>query len=464
MDKIEKAVPLKQSNEEIVSSLPPEEDPFYDRFSPRRKRLFVVIVALSVFLSPCSALAFMPAISKIAQDLHTSDNTIVVSNAGYYAVMAISPCIMSPLGDLYGRRPMYLLCTAGFTIFTVLVALSQNAAMFIAFRSITALFGTAFFSLGGSIMGDIYIPQQRGNAMGWTLSGSQLGPALAPVLGGIIVTYTSWRVIFWVMVGLGALTFGLCLAFLTETIRESKSEAIRRSTGRRFVFVKYNPLRVVRAFSYPNLLLGGFMSQSLLYNMCVMTTTIPHVVNPRFNLTSPLYSGLFYLAPGFGYLLGSLYGGKWADRYVKKYIQKRGERVPEDRLRSTYVSFGLCLPASILIYGWSIDQKIGGMPLPIIALFFNGVAQTFCFPSLNAYCVDCLPHLGGDAIASNYFSRYVAGAIATATCLTQINNIGVGWTSTISAGVLLAGFASCLVLIRYGSSMRQKAQYRAELS
>jgi len=435
--------------------LAPEDDPFYNRFSPSRKRLFVGIVALSVFLSPSSTMAFLPAISKIAEDFNTTDTMITLSNAIYCIVMAISPCVTSPLGDIYGRKPLYLICTAGFTIATILTAVSQNLAMFFVFRSITALFGTAFFSLGGGIVSDIYIPQERGRAMGITLSGSQLGPAFAPVLGGVIVTFTSWRVIFWVLAGLGLFTFALSLIFLQETIRGLKYKELY--PNKKFHFVPYNPFRVLKAFTYSNLILSGFMSMSLLYNMYGLNTPIPNVVNPRFNLNSPIYGALFYLAPGLGYLVGSLFGGRWADRYVKKYFKIRGERIPEDRLRSTYVPFGFVLPATVLIYGWSVDKKVGGMALPIVVLFLNGVAQTFCFPSINAYSVDCLPHLGGDAIASNYFARYIAGAIGTGTCLIQIKTIGVGWTNTISAFVLLFGFASCLLLIRFGGNLRNRA-------
>lgn len=448
----------KEKTSDIESAvLEPEDDPFYQKFSPERKSVFVFIVALSVFLSPSSVMAFLPAASIIAKDFHTTDNVIIISNACYYIAMAISPCIMSPLGDLHGRRPMFLVCSGAFTLFTGLVAVSQNIEMFFVFRTATAIFGTAFFSLGGSIVSDIHIPQERGKAMGWTLSGSQLGPAFAPVIGGIIVTYTSWRVIFAVLAAMGLFTFGLSFYFLEETIRYPKCSEKGIVNKIRSVIAEMNPLRVLKAFRYLNLILSGVMSMSLIYNMCTLTTPIANVMNPRFHLDSPLYSGLFYLAPGMGYLVGSIFGGKWADRYVKKYIKLRGKRIPEDRLRSTYASFGIVLPASVLVYGWSLQKKKGGIALPVIALFFNGMAQTFCFPSINAYSVDCLPSLGGDAIASNYFIRYIAGAIGTGTCIIQIDNIGVGWSNTISAFVLLIGFGTCLALIKYGGVLRERA-------
>ncbi|EGV64791.1 hypothetical protein PSN45_005142 [Yamadazyma tenuis] len=437
-----------------------DDDPKYTRFSPRRKSLFVFIISLAVFLAPSSTVAFLPAISNIAEEFGTTQTIINISNACYCVMMAISPCVTSPLGDIYGRRIMFLICCFGFTVSTILVAVSQNLAMFIVFRLCSAFFGVAFFPLGGSIVSDIYIPKERGNAMGWTLSGSQLGPAFAPCIGGVIITYTTWRVIFWVLAGVGGVALGTAFVFLKETATVKKCEVYKKEhPGKnqigRFVWVPYNPFQVVRAFKYPNLILGGYMSMTLLYNMYGLLTPIRNVIDPRFNLTTPVYGSLFYLAPGMGYLIGSLVGGKWADYYVRKFEKMRGERIPEDRLRSTYVSFGFVLPVSVLIFGWSIDKEVGGMALPIITLFFNGVAQTFCFPSINAYCVDCLPHLGGDAIASNYFARYIAGAVGSATCLMQINTIGVGWTNTISSFLLFSGFCCTLVLIRFGGKMRE---------
>lgn len=122
--------------------------------------------------------------------------------------------------------------------------------------------------------------------------------------------------------------------------------------------------------------------------MQVLLTPVRYVINPRFNLTSPLQSGFFFLAPGAGYLAGTFVGGPYADYTVKKWIKKRGRRVPEDRLRSAFVAMGLVIPGSAIIYGWAIDQQKGGIPLPIICMFVQGVAQMVCFPCLNSYCLD----------------------------------------------------------------------------
>ncbi|KFY06032.1 hypothetical protein V492_08177, partial [Pseudogymnoascus sp. VKM F-4246] len=284
-------------------------------------------------------------------------------------------------------------------------ALSPNLASFFVFRILTAFEGTSFLIVGAAVLGDIYRPTERATAMGWFLSGTLIGPALGPFIGGIIVTYTSWRVIFYLQTGLAAVGTVLSYFLLPETIHQTKTHLLKGLPLRKQASVLAqltNPWRVIALFKYPPLTLISLCSSSLVWNMYSLLTPIRYVLNPRFGLTSPMQAGLFYLAPGAGYLAGTFMGGRWADHTTKKWIEIRGERVPEDRLRSGIPFLGIAIPASVLIYGWSVDQAVGGIPVPVICLFVQGVAQLFCFPSLNTYCLDVLPELGAEVIAGNY--------------------------------------------------------------
>lgn len=217
-----------------------------------------------------------------------------------------------------------------------------------------------------------------------------------------------------------------------------------------------NPWRVIQLFRYPNLLATSVASSSLVWNMYSLLTPIRYVLNPRFNLASPIQSGLFYLAPGFGYIIGTFFGGRWADHTVKKWIKIRdGERISEDRLRSCVPFLGGVIPACMLIYGWSVEKHVGGVPLPVIVMFIQGVAQLFCFPSLNTYCLDVMQNQSAEVIAGNYMVRYLFAALGTATVLPATEKIGVGWFSTISAGFLVAGAAMVVCNIMWGKGLRE---------
>ena len=293
--------------------------------------------------------------------------------------------------------------------------------------------------------------------MSWFLSGTLIGPALGPFIGGIIVTYMSWRVIFYLQVGLGTLATLLAYFLLPETIHQSKMHLFTGLPIRKQAAVLArltNPWRVVALFKYPPLTLISLCSSSLVWNMYSLLTPIRYVLNPRFHLTSPMQGGLFYLAPGSGYLAGTFVGGRWADHTVKKWIDIRGERIPEDRLRSGIPFLGGVIPACVLIYGWSVDRAVGGIPLPVICLFVQGVAQLFCFPSLNTYCLDVLPDQGAEVIAGNYMVRYLFGALGTAVVLPAVEHIGVGGFSTISAAFMCVAALAAAATVRWGKGWR----------
>ncbi|KOS20533.1 Quinidine resistance protein 3 [Escovopsis weberi] len=309
---------------------------------------------------------------------------------------------------------------------------------------------------------DIYHPTERGTALGWFSSGTLIGPALGPFIGGCIVTRYSWRVIFWVQTAGAAAAVFFVFFLVPETIHRKKITDLEGLPGRKKIFAilaLVNPIHVLSLFRYWNQVLVALASAAMMWNMYSLLTPVRYVLNPRFHLQSPMMAGLFYLAPGSGYFLGTFMGGRWADMTVKRWIKRRnGERVPEDRLRSAIPFMAVIMPASILIYGWAVDRAVGGIPLPVIALFVQGVGQLFAFPSLNSYCLDVMPGRGADVTAANYFMRYLFGCFGTAVVLPAVEGVGVGWFETISASLLAVSSIGVLATIRWGKEWREKRE------
>jgi MFS family permease len=295
--------------------------------------------------------------------------------------------------------------------------------------------------------------------MGWFLSGTLIGPAFGPFVGGIIVTFKSWRVIFYVQTALAGAAFLGAYFLLPETAHRMKSDdlvGLPFNAKAKALWGMSNPWRVVRLYKYPNLIVVALASSSLVWNMYSLLTPIRYVLNPRFNLTTPIQSGLFYLAPGCGYILGTFFGGRYADYITVSWTAKRnGVRVPEDRLRSAIPFMGIAIPACMLIYGWSIEKRFGGIALPVIMMFCQGVAQLFCFPSLNTYCLDVMQAHSAEVIAGNYMIRYLFAALGSATVLPAVEKIGVGWFSTISAGFLVVSALAAVTAVMWGRGWRE---------
>lgn len=333
---------------------------------------------------------------------------------------------------------------------------------------ITAFSATAFLVIGPAVISDLFHPTERATAVSWFYTGALVGPTIGPLIGGIIVTYTSWRVIFWLQTGLAAVGIAGPALLLSETMlddKNSKKVILARlptmAEKAKYLARVTSPLRpILLLLRTPSLILVALGSGSIVWNQYGLLTPIRYVLNPRFHLSTPLQSGLFYLAPGVGYLVGTLGGGRWADYVVKRWVRKRdGRRVVEDRLRSCLGFLGLMLPAAMLVYGWSVEKAVGGMALPIVFMFVQGVAQSFCFPSLNTYCLDVAQarNKSAEAVAGNFMVRYLFGAVASAVVLPAIESIGVGWFSTVSALLMVLGTVGLCACIKWGASWRERA-------
>lgn len=137
---------------------------------------------------------------------------------------------------------------------------------------LTAFQGTAFLIIGSACIGDIYKPTERATALGWFLSGTLIGPAFGPFIAGIIVTFRSWRDIFWLQTALAGLALVLVVFFLPETIHYRRAEELQGLTRKQYAHKLWqwsNPIRVIRLFRYPNLLTTSLASSALVWNMYV---------------------------------------------------------------------------------------------------------------------------------------------------------------------------------------------------
>ncbi|OLN87476.1 Dityrosine transporter 1-like protein 4 [Colletotrichum chlorophyti] len=442
-----------------------EDDAVYNKFTPGRKSIITAIVSFGGLSVNLASLLVLSAVPEVATAFNTTGTVVNFTNALFLLMMGIGVLFWGPMSQVYGRKWMFVTAAVLFCVFSLATAVSPNLPAFFIFRSITAFAGTCFLVVGSACLSDVYRPTERGTALGWFLGGTLIGPALGPFIGGVIVTFSKWQSLFWFQGALGGVSLMLSIAFLPETTHGKWSEELEGLSFKEKsaqIWEWANPFRVIALFRHPKIFIVGIAASSVLWNMQVLLTPVRYVINPRFNLTSPLQSGFFFLAPGAGYIAGTFVGGRYADWTVKKWIVKRGRRVPEDRLRSAFIAMGLVIPGSTLIYGWAIDQAKGGIPLPVICMFVQGLAQMICFPCLNSYCLDVFRERAAEVMAGNYFIRYVFAAVGTALVLPGIQGIGVGWFSTVSALFVMAASAAVCCVVIWGSDSRTNSGEKSD--
>jgi EmrB/QacA subfamily drug resistance transporter len=144
---------------------------------------------------------------SIARDLHTSTTELQWVIAGYTLAMAVALITGGRLGDLYGRRRMFLIGIAGFTVFSALCSAATSPELLIGARALQGLCAAVMLPQGLAIIRSVFPPAQAGAAMGIFGPVMGLAATLGPIIGGALIQGdlfgTEWRSIFWVNVPIG---------------------------------------------------------------------------------------------------------------------------------------------------------------------------------------------------------------------------------------------------------------------
>ncbi|KAH7126140.1 major facilitator superfamily domain-containing protein [Dactylonectria macrodidyma] len=402
--------------------------------------------------------AIMPSTIEVAADLGVELAAINTANAGVFVAMAMSALMWLPISTIIGRRTTYLVANVVLCSCSIGVSLSPNMACFAVLWIIGGTTGPFFLVAGQTILADIFEPTVRGTAVGFFLGSCVSANTIAPLVGSIIATFTSWRVIYGVEAGMSLV--GLILAFFfvprAREIENPKAIEATPPKSKKEMLEAFNPMNVFCQFTYPRILLANLTCGLLSFSQYGLLSSVRRIINPRFNLSSPLESGLFYLAPGAGFLIGSTIGGKLSDQMVKIYIRKRnGVRLPEDRLNSSIPAILVVLPFGTLLYGWSVKNEVGGMALPIVGSFIQGFGLMASFSGLNTYSAEARPAYRTAVISGKYVVQYSFAAGSVGGVVPMIDGIGVGWAFTVSAGAAIIGGVCVFTIARLSKSWKR---------
>ena len=176
----------------------PEEPVDYSR-----KWLVMASIAAGVFLATIDGSIVNIALPILQQDLSASFAAVEWVVLGYLLVIVTLMLVVGRLGDMFGRKWIYL---SGFVIFTIgsaLCGLSNTIEMLIAFRILQGIGAAMLMALGTAIVTDAFPPSERGRALGLSGLMVSIGAVSGPTLGGLILGTLTWHVIFFVNIPIG---------------------------------------------------------------------------------------------------------------------------------------------------------------------------------------------------------------------------------------------------------------------
>ncbi len=181
-----------------------------------RRKLIFAIVSIALFMASIDQTIVSTALSTIEKDLHSGINWSAWTISIYALGQVIALPMAGKISDMYGRKKVFMIAAGVFTAASLACGFAPNIAFLLVFRFIQALGGGAFMPSATGIVSD-HFGSQRDRAVGLFASIFPIGGIVGPVVGGVFVSYWSWRDIFLINVPIGIVLIALTAHFIPSS-------------------------------------------------------------------------------------------------------------------------------------------------------------------------------------------------------------------------------------------------------
>ncbi|KAJ9133807.1 Mfs multidrug [Pleurostoma richardsiae] len=476
--KVAPAADLESVGSTLVTwdGLDDTEDPKNWPFSIRWR--ITGIVSAFTFISPVSTSMTAPSLGIVGTDLGiTKPFTLSLTLSIFVLAYSVSPFLVGPLCELYGRRPVLQLFNLFYLAFNTACGFAQTGTQLIVFRFFAGFGGCAAQVIGNGVLADIWRKEERGLSIGLYTLITLLSPTLGPVLGGFITQYSSWRWTFWAVSIADSVIQVAGVIGLRETFAPvllgRKAERLRRETGNIALHTKWegpdrNLAKLVgTALSRPFILMATepilqllILYVSYLFGLVYLAlTTFAELWTSRYHESISI-AGLNYLALAVGYIIGTQTCARSMDIIYKRLKESRGKGRgrPEYRL-PLLLPGSLLVPVGLLWYGWSAEKHLHWI-MPDIGIAIMGVGIKFGMQTSNAYALDVYPTYAASASAGSLCVRSLAGFSFPLFAPYMYSSLGYGWANSVLALVALCiGLPAPFLLWLYGPVLRKQSRY-----
>ena len=192
--------------DETVASQPIEEYP--------RKWWILTAIGIALFMGTIDGTIVNVALPTLTRELNTNFATIQWVVLSFLLGLAVLMLSMGRLGDMVGKKRIFLLGLVIFVLGSMVCGLSPTVYWLIAFRFVQAIGSAMMLALGVAIVTETWPATERGKAIGISGGIISLGIAAGPALGGLILQALNWRWIFFVNLPIGLIALVLVWVFV----------------------------------------------------------------------------------------------------------------------------------------------------------------------------------------------------------------------------------------------------------
>jgi MFS transporter, DHA2 family, multidrug resistance protein len=416
---------------------------------PGLRRTMVTICAMTAtIMQALDTTIANVALPYMQGSLSASQDQINWVLTSYIVAAAIMTAPVGWIANRFGRKRIFIVCSAGFTFASVLCGLAQDINQMVLFRLLQGVFGAALVPLSQAVMLDSYSLQERAKAMSIWGMGVMMGPIMGPSLGAWLTETYSWHWVFFVNLPFGIFTVLGLLVFMDETKKNLElrfdwfgfialaigigAMQVALDRGEQLGWLESNEIIAemivsIAGFYYffahsfttakPFIQFAIFKDKNFVGG-CVFMAVMGLVLFSTMALSSPylqnvigypiITAGLLLATRGCGTFVAMMLVGR-----MMKYIEAR-----------TLIITGLSLMAGSLFFmtGWT-DQT--GVPEIIVLSIIQGFGLGLVFVPLSTVAFLTLPnHLRTDGTSMLTLMRNVASSIGISIVIAQLTEGG----------------------------------------
>ncbi|MBB2202210.1 multidrug effflux MFS transporter [Gluconacetobacter tumulisoli] len=387
-----------------------------------------ILLGFLTAVGPVSTDIYLPAFPALEASLHAQAGSAQMTLAIWFVGLAVGQITMGPLSDRFGRRMPMLVGTLVYTLASVGCALAPDIWTFSSFRLLASLGASASLVIPSACVRDMSHGNEAARLMSRLVLVMGVVPILAPTIGGFVLSFTTWRSIFW-----ASAVYGLACTFLVARVLPETLPPGERSVMSPVALASRYLLLVRDRGFITNALVAGFA--------CFMSFTYlsaaPSVFIHLFGFSPAQFGMLFGVFAvcmiGASQLNGMLVGRIDATRILGLSV---GAAV-----LGTVAMTVVSIVMAFVMKGGAVLHGLALVPLVLAMMLALGTTGIIG-PNATVGAMADHPRLAGSAAAFIGTLQYVLGAVAGAV-------VGMlpGSTPVPMAGVMLLGAVIMMLMV-----------------
>jgi DHA1 family bicyclomycin/chloramphenicol resistance-like MFS transporter len=377
-------------------------------------------------LGPFSVDMYLPAFPAIGSELGASPIALQQTLSAYLFAFAFMMLWHGALSDALGRRPIILGALVIYAFATLGCAIAGNIESLWLFRAVQGMASGAGVVVGRAIIRDRFDGAEAQRLMSQITLVFGIAPAIAPVLGGLLLNAFGWRSLFWVLLALALGVLAWAVQALPETLpREARHELRPRALWRNYRAV----------LSRVDFLLLALIPALNFCAFFLYIASAPAFLIDLLGVSSLGFAWLF-LPMIAGIMAGATLSGRLAGRTSPKRTVRLGYAM---MFAGVAINLATC---------WLVAP---GVPWNVLPIMVFTLGSSLAMPSVTLLMLDLFPAIRGMASSLQSFVQFTLSGVVAGTIAPFLAH-SVRTLAFGMAGFTLAGFTLWLVYQRRAQS------------